>query len=397
MRIAFERDLPCSVEQAFAWVSVPERMNRWSRATVSCHRPGDGPHPGGLGAVRTVRLAQVGTPVLWEIVDRSEPPHVLGYEVFEGSPFTSHRGLVTLEPARGGTALRWEMAFEGVGPGWLQAPRLGGLVRRFIEPEVRRSLDTLVIVAKEQGPVPSLPPPRDLSEPGAMAALYVDAERVRREQESTAADLRFAEDPLYWFAQAYQFVTEGTVAACRASKLVHPAWALRLVPCFHRYFIENLRAFLGDGDVEAHWQAAFSAARKPEPSPFLQMTQSVVHGVRAHLEEDLPRVLAEVYVRDYQGRADYARFRGDYYALGHVLEGAGERLLREVPTQGVPKRVRALRGLFPKTAVDRAVRGAYDDLPTKRRQAFERGERLVRLLGRKSVRPPSLFPGSTGD
>ena len=106
----------------------------------------------------------------------------------------------------------------------------------------------------------------------------------------------------------------------------------------------------------------------------------VAKGMQAHIEEDLPRALAEVHVRHYAGRCDYARFRADYLRMGSIFRDAGDRLTALIPTRHWPLRTRLLRAILPAEIQDRVMASSYYDLPRQRRKAFERGERIARML-----------------
>jgi len=51
----------------------------------------------------------------------------------------------------------------------------------------------------------------------------------------------------------------------------------------------------------------------------------------AHIEENLPRSLAEVYFSHYKDPCGYGRFRGDYLPMAPLFKEAGERNLSDVP------------------------------------------------------------------
>jgi hypothetical protein len=112
----------------------------------------------------------------------------------------------------------------------------------------------------------------------------------------------------------------------------------------------------------------------------VQTTRGLLFGVAAHIEEDLPRALAEVYRRHYAKRCDYVRFRADYLLMANIFQRAASRLLAEMPRGAVPGYLRVLAPLLPLEVEDQILRRYYD-VPRKRTMAFERGARLAAWAG----------------
>src|SRR5689334_21848725 len=113
MRLSLHRELPAGCALAWLHVAEPERINRWSRARVLSLAPGDGGHPGGVGALRRVDVPMLGGVRLREVIWASEPPHRLGYRVLPAFPLRRHTGTISIEP-RGEhrSALHWEVEAE---------------------------------------------------------------------------------------------------------------------------------------------------------------------------------------------------------------------------------------------------------------------------------------------
>ncbi len=111
-----------------------------------------------------------------------------------------------------------------------------------------------------------------------------------------------------------------------------------------------------------------------------QMARGMLLGVAAHIEEDLPRALAEVYRRHYAGRCDYVRFRADYLLMSNVFQRAAARLIAEMPRGALPAPLRALAPVLP-FEVQEQLLCRYYDVPRKRTLAFERGARLAAWAG----------------
>ena len=90
------------------------------------------PEPQGVGAVRRFRHGRRETR---ERVVAFEPPRHFAYELLSGLPIRDYRADVTLEPADGGTTIRWESRFRGKFPvpAALVKPALERFVRRTAE------------------------------------------------------------------------------------------------------------------------------------------------------------------------------------------------------------------------------------------------------------------------
>ncbi|MCA9601443.1 MAG: DUF5995 family protein [Polyangiales bacterium] len=378
-----ERSLPCEPEAAFRWVTDPVAMNRWSTAHVRSVRPGDGGSAAGTGALRSVDLPGLLAPRLEEVVVESRPPERFVYRVVRGAPVREHQGELRVTPAASGSHLEWTIQLT------FPVGAMVHVARRTLLPELERSLDRLVDIASTAVPRGDSVPRRDLDESAELMGLFAEAERVLGEQRALAAEREAVRDPRAWFASVYAYVTEGQIDAVRRGVFAHPGWVLRLVPVFHRYYVDNLLRFERSHGAppEAHWAKAFRASR-PGPTRFEEMAQGVFQGMRAHIEEDLPRALAGVYVDHYADKGDYARFRADYLAMAPIFDVAGARLLEHVPSHEIPWRARMARMFLPRELEQRFMARGYYDIPRKRREAFERGERLASLLIER-IRPTS--------
>ncbi len=378
MRLRVERRLPCSPEVAFGLATNPGRMSLWSTAPVSSLELGDGNHPAGVGAMREVMLPRPVSKPLEEVVELCNPPTRLVYRVVRGGGIAKHRGEMRFEPRAAETTLVWTVDAE------LELPGLGLIARLFLERELRSSLDRLAEIAVGALASP-LPPVRHLDETRELGSLIARADAVRREQRERADELLDAGNPRGFFTRAYQHVTDLQIRACESDVFRHPSWVLHLVPTFHRYYVESLDRSMrrADEHPEHHWRAAFAGMKRAgrrRTSGFETMARAVFYGMRAHIEEDLPRALAEVYVKHYRGRCDYARFRADYLAMAPIFWEAGERVYRELDRTSVPALTRVWYRSVGARERERAMQKHLYDIPKKRRQAFERGARLVRLV-----------------
>jgi uncharacterized protein YndB with AHSA1/START domain len=378
VKLRLERRLPCDPEVAFSLATDPAHMNRWSTAKVRSTRLGDGHHPAGVGAMREVTLPGRGGRVLEEVVEASEPPRRFAYRVVRGAPVRSHLGVMTFSPTAAGTRFTWEVDVDAP---W---PALEVILRRTLLPELEVSVAALVRISRAEPPG-SLPPLRRLDETDALPGLYAAADTVRSAQRALADELEAAGDARHWFTRVYQHVTEEQIAACREGRFDHPAWVLRLVPGFHHYYAFNFERLVGRaaGPVEEHWRRAFAATVRPDRwkrGRFEGMGWAVFQGMRAHIEEDLPRALAETFAASYRGRCDYARFRADYLRMGSVFQRAGDRLVDKLGFFEVPMRVHLLGAVLPREVLDAWSAKRFYDIARKRREAFERGERLAAML-----------------
>lgn len=385
MRLHLEQHVAAPPETLWPHVTEPARMNRWSLATISAGEPGDGGGLDGIGAQREVRLRTPLGPVrLREVIWDAAPPARLVYRVVAEPPLRRHRGELRLEPAGGGTRLTWDVEAE------LLVPGLGAAMAILLRRQLARSLAELAALAARgelAARAPSPAPRPDPDEGLDLAPLYQAAAAVAEEQRHLADQLTEARDPKRWFSRVYQFVTEEQLAACRRGEVRHPAWVLRLVPIFHDYYEGSLRRHRGEapGRPEAHWATAFRRMEAPA-EPGLGLFLGLLAGVRAHVEEDLPRALGEVYLRAYDGRCDYARFRADYLLMGDIFGAASDRLRELIPREHLPASAKLLGPPLPRELREALSQRRFYDMPRRRRVAFERGERLV-AFARRLHRP----------
>jgi hypothetical protein len=380
VRLTFEQRLPVPAARAWPQFVFPALINRWSRAAVEVVRLGDGGHPGGVGAVRIVRLPGRTAIRLAEVIEESRAPTRLVYRVFGGAPVREHRGEIALTDESGGCRVDWTVTVRGALPG------VERLVRPAIGPALERSLATLAERVVDARAAPPPPPERALDEFAALSALVTAARACAAEQDALAGRLLGHGDDRGWFARASRHINDVIVEHVLAGRFAHPAWALRLVAQLHRLYVENLRRRLGEdaGEVEGHWRHAFAATERLRSMrrPFESFVTSLYLGMRAHIEHDLPRALAEVYRLDYAERCDYARFRSDSLRLPGIFTAAADRLLGDVPRASWSVRARLLR-LVPSTLRDQVIERGLYPIGGRQREAFERGAALSALGGLK--------------
>jgi hypothetical protein len=132
--------------------------------------------------------------------------------------------------------------------------------------------------------------------------------------------------------------------------------------------------------VESHWRRAFAAAEKPKRKKTNPVATGLVLAIHAHVESDLPRTLAQVYVDHFSESSDYDRFRGDYYAMGSIFMDSARRILHLIPRDSLPLWARAINRVMPQELTQQVIyRKAYN-LPKQRRAAFRRGAELASML-----------------
>lgn len=366
-RLVLEQALSAPASAVWPLLVDPRRMNEWSQAPVAGLASGDGGGHDGVGATRriTVKTA-AGARSFDEVVLESDAPRRFVYRVFRGLPTRDHTGELTLDERDGATQLRWEVAFSFWVPG-------GDAAARLIESQLRASLAKLAEIVRgaPASPIATRPSPFDELPP-----LRRAADAILTEQRALVAEL--GDDRKRWFARVYQYVTEGQLALLDAGGVRHAGWVLRLVPEFHRYYADNLRAWQRRGDVEEPWARAFRVMESGRDFP--AVVGGLMRGVRTHIEEDLPRALASVWFEHYRHRCDYARFRGDYISMAAVFRRAADRMLDELPREMVPRSVRLMRRAAPPEVPDAFLNRRVYDVPARRLRAFERGGRLAKLL-----------------
>lgn len=160
----------------------------------------------------------------------------------------------------------------------------------------------------------SLAPRHSFADDEDTAELRERATAVATELDQLATAMQARGDARHWFTRVYQFVTEAIRDAADRGEITNVSWALRLILGFHDYFMRSV-----EGPAEAHWQEAFAAIEAVQSASgrsAVALWKAIVAGARAHIEGDLPRVLA------------------------HVLPGALRRSLRLRP---VPRRLPASR------------------------------------------------------
>lgn len=375
--VVLTRELDAPPSAVWPLITDPDKMNAWSIARITLDDPGEGAYGGGVGALRSVTI-QSGPvrSVLREVVEHAEAPSRFVYRVIEGVPLRHHRGEITLDATPRRTRLTWRVAME------FPLPGLSLAMRAMVLPQLEASVDRLRdLVARgltdTHGPYA---PPPDVRDEGAVEELLREADAILLAQRELSQRLEAANDPRHWFARVYAFVTACQLEAVRARSITHRAWVLRLIPVFHRYYADNLRRFVGElaGVAEPHWEMALRRMAPRGREPFLTtLSEGFRDAIRAHIEGDLPRALAEVHQRHYAGRCELVRFRADYLLMTPLFREASERFLDTLPPRYVPLSMRLARRWAPAESVDMLTARTFYDYLTTRREAFARAMALV--------------------
>jgi uncharacterized protein YndB with AHSA1/START domain len=388
VKLHLEQQLDVSAAAAWRFLVDPEKMNLWSDARITLLAVGDADEPGGVGAMRRITIRALGRESAFdEVIEVSEPPHRLVYRVVRGLPIRDHRGEITIvDQPSGGSKLTWTVDADFLVPG------LGVGAGMVLRAQLQSSLIGLQRVSRGGPHAPvALAPPKRVDAELDLEPLWAQAKDVLERQRKLAERLREEGDPKAWFTRVYVLVTENQIALCRSGKIAHPGWVLRLIPRFHHYYVDNLLRARGErpGHAEEHWRHAFRGmerARRRMSDQGMAVVWGILRGAEAHIEEDLPRALADVYIEAYADVCSYARFRADYVLMAGVFRDAGQRIVDEMPKSYVPAPLRYLFPILPLEVKDAVFNRRYYDVPRARLKAFERGSRLV--AWRRGERPP---------
>lgn len=355
-------------------------MNQWSLASIESLAPGDGAHPGGIGALRRVVVHALGRTLhLDEVIEMAVPGKRLSYRVYAGAPVRRHAGNIDIAENASGSVVHWHVEIDSF------VPAFDSALRRVLYPQVAESLARLACIHPSQNPTKPLPPERNLDEMRNFAQIEMQAISVRDAQRTVANELLARNDARGWFMRVYEYVSDFMLAACRDGRFDHPAWVARTLIAFDPLYRRNLEARL-NGDtatIEPHWARAFAKTERTAKRPLTRFAiamRSVFEGMRAHIEDDLPRALAQTYVEHYAGCADYTRFRADYLRMARIFGDASDRLLTHFPKREWSLRDRFLDAVTPPEGRTWLIDHTFYPITTRRAQAFERGARIAELM-----------------
>lgn len=351
--------------------------------------PGQCGHAGGPGALRRVHVHTLGrTIVLSEIIRDARPGEYLHYQVIDAPALRSHRGQIFLQDHGEHCSLHWQVDFELASK---TATRFAG---KILQRQLGASLDKLQRILEAEPDDACLPTWAPVDAPSL--GDWREAERVLAALRELASELTCSGDPKNVFAHVYSYVSEDIIAGCKANDFVYPAWALKLLPSFYDYYVRNLDLWRQGkpGAVESHWQRAFQVTDQGSsryPGPDGQLLSGLFLSIHAHIASDLPRVLAEVYAENYAETCDYARFRGDYYAMGRIFQGtsATKKIAAHVPPGLLPRWAELLQRLMSDDMIQRLIYKHRYDVLKERRAAFRKGAEIADLLVRRHQSAPS--------
>jgi hypothetical protein len=126
------------------------------------------------------------------------------------------------------------------------------------------------------------------------------------------------------FATTYLVLTETFFEILRRDPdlLMHPKYLYREDTLFAGYYFKTLRAGERGDAVPPAWEIAFETARNGE----VNAAQDMLLGINAHVQNDMPFVLAALGIRDPKGRSR----KPDHDAVNAVLADAYQRVVDEV-------------------------------------------------------------------
>jgi uncharacterized protein YndB with AHSA1/START domain len=130
-RIELEQYIAAPPSRVWPVLSDHEAMPRWMSVREVVRRRSGSPEPNGVGAIRTIRgmgLVIEEQVTGWKLGERFE------YVLTEGAPLRDHTGEMVLEPAEGGTLVRWCVRFRPLIPG------TGALIERLVRAGLARGL-----------------------------------------------------------------------------------------------------------------------------------------------------------------------------------------------------------------------------------------------------------------
>lgn len=380
LTLHWERAIALPPHLAWSYLTEPELMNQWSLATIDSVSLGDGAHPGGVGALRRVTVNTLGSKMrLDEVIEMAVPGKHLAYRVYAGAPVRLHAGNIEIHENAQGSVVHWRVNIDPF------VASTEPLIRHLLYPQVAASLDRLAAINSPQCLPRPHPPARDLDELAEFARIEQQALAIRDAQRAVADELLGRNDARGWFARVYEYVSDLQLAACQKGRFAHPAWVAHAVIAFDPLYRRNLDARLsGNTDaVEAHWARAFTKTERMAaraPSRFAVAMRGIFEGMRAHIEDDLPRALAQTYMQHYAKRVDYQRFRADYLRMAQIFGDASDRLLTHFPKHEWTLRDRFLDAITPPEGRTWIIDRTFYPITQRRAQAFERGGQIAELM-----------------
>jgi hypothetical protein len=171
-------------------------------------------------------------------------------------------------------------------------------------------------------------------------SLRAQCVAVRDEQLATANSLRG--DMKYWFAKVYHFVTRNILDAAAAGTFAYPMAVFQEVLAFHATYARNLDEWRAGhiANVEHNWRVAFREAEDVNDGSWYrtraqEILSALLPSMQAHIRFDLPRAIASVYERNYDGLPGVSMplFHADYERMGPVFDRANANLQPEIDAE----------------------------------------------------------------
>ncbi|MGH2962425.1 MAG: SRPBCC family protein [Solirubrobacterales bacterium] len=119
-------------DAVYALLSDSSTWPEWTPIdSFELERPGTD-EPQGVGAIRVFRTGRY---TMREEIVELVPARRFSYSLLSGLPVRDYRADIDLEPATGGTTIRWHTTFDSrlPGLGWLIRRRLDGVTERFVD------------------------------------------------------------------------------------------------------------------------------------------------------------------------------------------------------------------------------------------------------------------------
>lgn len=375
-RFDLATDLDCSVEQAWRLLTDPAVKNKWSRGLTTARDAGGDGRMDRAGAVREVKVDLPTRPRVQEVVTCADEPNRFAYRIFKASPLLREYSCsIDIEPTDDGCAVHYIVDVDFV-------PTVGP----FVAPPLRRSIEKSLKGLSEQSrhlatdPQP-LPYRRRTPRrrPGGAAALRPQLERYLGHQRMLADELIADEDPKAWFARLCALTTEELLHRIDDGRYAEPEWMMRLMAVLHRRHVSNLHAYTSGGAVSTGWREAWAVCDENDnPRSFRHVAAGIIAASRAHMEDDMPRALAEAYSAVADDR-DYREFRADYLDVASVYALAVDRLCAEIPAPFLPRVLRMSGRVLPE--MRDAMTRLFYDVESDRLRAFDKGFALACQAG----------------
>ena len=388
--LSFARTFPISADQLWHLVTDPQSMSRWSTAKVVAKEPGDRGLYNAVGATRTVLvpLPRKKTLPLHETIEISEPGRQLVYRVINNPAIRYHRGNMRLTQTENGTKFEWDVDIQFV------IKPLGPVATAGLKREIRASLDKLSSIidqlnrrGKNCATSESTHAPNPIFDDD-IPELLARAEAILSEQQDHANELINKDDRKRWFPLVYQYVTREQIERVRDHRVQHPGWVLRLIEVFHHYYWRNFEQWTTEthrysNEAERHWRIAFGAMEGPRDAQ-KAMLLGLHRAIVAHIEQDLPRALAEVYVDHYADTCSYDRFRADYLLMGDVFSVASDKAMTTMGSAFIPWHIQILQKILPAEAQTLIQQKVFYNVAAQRNITFERGKAFAETLARRA-------------